>query len=320
MEKVIEKWTGKITELSIGTTSSEGGSRSKVIKIGGETTLPFLHFEGQMPNYPAVALEVCDTPPEHWPFIIEEFKNFINDTLRWAKKCEEWGADLLCLKLDSCHPDGKNNSVEYAGELVSKVLKTVSLPLIVIGCNHPEKDQEILPKVAEMTKGEKILLGMATKDNYKTITAAALANDHSVIAETPLDINLAKQLNILISDMGLPVERIVMHHTTGGLGYGFEYCYSIMERCRLAGLTGDKVVATPIINMIAEETWKIKEAKASKDEQPTWGELHSRAVGWEVTCAAGYLQAGSDILVLVHPESIKIIKQTIKQLMTGVRP
>ena len=307
MEKIIEKWPNKIFELTIG-------DDSKSIKIGGQTTLPFLHFEGEIPNPPKVALEVWDKPPEEWPVILEEFKEFVSDPILWAKKSEEWGTDLLCLKLVSCHPDIKNNSPQYASDLVKKVIENVKLPLIVIGCGHLEKDQEILPAVAEAAKGKRILLGMATKDNYKTITASALSGGHNIIAESPLDINLAKQLNILISDMGLPLDRIVMHHTTGGLGYGFEYCYSIMERCRLAGLQGDKIMATPIINMIAQETWKTKEAKATTDEQPNWGDLHKRGISWEVTCSAGYLQAGADILVLAHPESIKIVKNIISNL------
>ncbi|MBU2567569.1 MAG: acetyl-CoA decarbonylase/synthase complex subunit delta [Elusimicrobia bacterium] len=314
MEKVIEKWSSAVFELTLGATSADGGTRSKVVKVGGETTLPFLYFEGAMPNPPAVALEVWDKTPDDWPLLKEEFKEFCEDPVSWAKKSEEWGADMLCLKLLSCHPDDKNNSAQYAAELTKKVISSVGLPLIVIGCGHPEKDQEILPAVAEASKGEKILIGMATKDNYKTIAAAALSSGHSVLAETPLDINLAKQLNILISDMGLPLERLVMHHTTGGLGYGFEYCYSIMERCRLAGLQGDKIMATPILNMIAQETWKTKEAKTPQEEIPGWGDIHKRAVAWEITCANGYLHAGSDIIVLAHPESIKIVQSHISQL------
>ncbi|MBU0951728.1 MAG: acetyl-CoA decarbonylase/synthase complex subunit delta [Elusimicrobia bacterium] len=309
MERLLEKSVSTISELIIG-----GGTRSKEIKIGGEGALPFLCSDGEIPNKPVIAVEVWDTIPEEWPLIAEEFKDIVNDVVKWSKKAEEWGADLICLRLESCHPDKNNSNAAYAAETVKKVLNATKLPLIIIGCGHPEKDQEILPAIAEAAKGEKILLGMATKDNYKTITAAALAAGHSVIAESPLDINLAKQLNILISDMGLPLDRIAMHHTTGGLGYGFEYCYSIMERCRLAGLAGDKNMATPIINMIAEETWKTKEAKTPLDEQPTWGELHKRALGWEIVCASGYLQAGVDVLVLEHPETIKTIKQTINNL------
>jgi acetyl-CoA decarbonylase/synthase complex subunit delta len=315
MEKLIEKWPSKIFETCIGATKEEGGTRSNTVKVGGESTLPFLHFEGEVPNPPAVALEVWDTPPEEWPFITDELKEVVNDPFAWLKKAEEYKPDMICLRITSCHPDRKNNPPEHASELIKKMLGATSLPFIILGCGHAEKDADVLLNAAEASKGEKVLLGMATKDNYKTISAAALSCGHNVIAESPLDINLAKQLNILISDMGLSTDRIIMHPTTGGLGYGFEYCYSIMERTRLAGLQGDKIMATPIINMIAQETWKTKETKASQEEQPSWGPLNSRGEAWETGCAISYLQAGSNIVVLAHPESVKIVKGTINNLM-----
>jgi acetyl-CoA decarbonylase/synthase complex subunit delta len=315
MDKVIEKWVSKINELTIGATKEEGGTRSKKVKVGGESTVPFLFSEGEMPNPPAIALEVWDTPPEEWIYLTDSLKDVINDPILWLKRAEAVNPDLICFRLASCHPDIKNNSADYAGELIRKILNNTSLPLIIIGCGHSEKDADILLSAAEASKGEKVLLGMATKDNYKTITATAISCGHNIIAESPLDINLAKQLNILISDMGLPLERIVMHPTTGGLGYGFEYCYTIMERTRLAGLQGDKIMATPIINMVAQETWKTKEAKATDQEQPSWGTLDKRALAWEISCATGYLQSGSNILVVAHPESVRILKRTIAKLM-----
>ena len=315
MERLIEKWPAKISETRIGASKEEGGTRSKALKIGGESTLPFLHSEGEMPNPPAMALEVWDEIPEEWPFIANELKAVVNDPVAWVKKAEEYKPDIICLRLASCHPDRKNNPPEYAAELVKKILKTTSLPLMIIGCGHAEKDADVLPGAAEAGKGEKLLLGMATSANYKTISATALSCGHSIIAESPLDINLAKQLNILISDMGLPLERIVMHPTTGGLGYGLDYCYSIMERSRLAGLQGDKIMGVPIVNMVAQESWKAKETKASQEEQPSWGPLKERGIAWESACAIAYLQAGSNILVLGHPESVKIVKVTIDRLM-----
>lgn len=324
MEKVLEKWTNKINEVVIGATKEQdmhqngtyqGGTRRKIVKVGGETTLPFLHFEGEIPNPPVVALEVWDIPPEEWTFVLDDLKEVVNDPFLWAKKAEEWGADLVCFRLASAHPEKGNSSPEICAEKVKKMLATVGLPLIVLGCGQPDKDGEILFKISEVTKGENCLLGMATKDNYKTAVAAATYGGHSIIAETPLDINLEKQLNILISDLGFPAERIVAHPTTGGLGYGFEYCYSIMERTRLAGLQGDKMMAIPIINLVAQETWKHKEAKVNENEEPQWGPLDKRAIAWETTAAVGYLQSGSDILVLAHPRSLKNAKKVISELM-----
>lgn len=316
MEYVKEKWSSEIFSLTLGATESEGGTRNKILKIGGQKTLPFLYFEGEYPNKPKIFAEVLDYLPEDlWPSFYREFEDIVKDPLKWIKEAEKTQPDGICIRLLSCHPDFKNNSKDYIENFIKEVLTITKLPLIILGCGHIEKDIEILPLVCEVTKKERILVGMATKENYKTIALSAFACGHSIIAETPLDINLAKQLNILINDIGVPLDRIVMHHTTGGLGYGFEYCYSIMERCRLAGLQGDKVMATPIINLVGEETWKIKEAKATKDEEPNWGEDPlKRAIIWETTTALGYLQAGSDILVLCHPQSIINLKKVLDSI------
>ncbi len=312
VEYITEKWSSEIFTLQLGADEKSGGTRDRILKIGGEKTLPFLYYEADLPNRPVIAAEVMDLLLEdQWPLFYSQFKEMVSDPITWIKEIEKSNPDAICLRLTSCHPDTKNNSVDYIKTFIPEVLKATKLPLIILGCEHIERDMEILPTVCELTRGEKILVGMAVKENYKTIALSAFACDHSVIAQTPLDINLAKQLNILINDTGVPLDRIVMHHTTGGLGYGFEYCYSIMERCRLAGLQGDKVMATPIINMIAEETWKVKEAKATLEEEPTWGEPINRAIVWETTTALSYLHAGSDILVLAHPESIKNLKKVL---------
>lgn len=313
MEYLKEKWTSEIFTLTIGATKDEGGTRNKVLKVGGQKTLPFLEFEGELPNKTIVAAEVLDFLPEDfWPSFYKEFESIVKDPFVWIKEIEKSEPDAICVRLLSCHPEIKNNSKDYLQKFIPEVLKTTDLPLIILGCGHVEKDTEILPIVSELTKGEKILLGMAVKENYKTIALSAFACGHSIIVETPLDINLAKQLNILINELGISFDRIVMHHTTGGLGYGFEYCYSIMERCRLAGLQGDKSMAIPIINIISEESWKTKEAKSTKEEEPSWGDSEfKRAIIWETTTAFGYLQAGSDILVLSHPESIRKVKDIL---------
>ncbi|MCS7232080.1 MAG: acetyl-CoA decarbonylase/synthase complex subunit delta [Elusimicrobiota bacterium] len=316
VEYVIEKWSSEIFTVTIGATKEEGGTRNKTIKIGGQKTLPFLNCDGVIPYKPIIAAEVIDYLPEElWPTFYEHFKDIVSDPIKWIKEIEKSEPDVICIRLLSCHPDIKNNSKDYLSTFIPEVLKTTQLPLIILGCGHIEKDTEILPFVCELTKNEKVLIGMAVKENYKTIALSAFASGHSVIAETPLDINLAKQLNILINDIGIPLDRIVMHHTTGGLGYGFEYCYSIMERCRLAGLQGDKVMATPIINLISEEVWKTKEAKVKPEEEPNWGKSTiERAKIWEISTALGYLQAGADILVLSHPDSIKSLKSIIKNI------
>lgn len=316
MEQVIEKWPGKVYELAVGATKEEGGTRSKKIKIGGTNVLPFLSFEAASTgNPPVVAMEVWDTEPADWTDILKnEYGDALKDPAQWAKKCEELGADLICLRLESTNPDGKNASAEDAAQSVKNVLSAVSLPLIIIGCGNNEKDSSIIMDVAHAAKGENCLIGMAVKENYKTFTAAAQAGGHSVIAETPLDINLEKQLNILITDEKFGLDRIVIHPSTGGLGYGFEYCYTIIERTRLAALASDKMMSQPLITFVGQETRKAKECKADETEKPGWGNLKERAVLWEVTAAAGYIQAGCDILVLSNPSAVKEIKNYIQKL------
>lgn len=318
MEKPIEKWLGKINELTIGATTQEGGTRRKVVKVGGENTLPFLHFEGKIINPPVVAIEVWDREPENWPETLkEEFKNCLKNPIDWAKKSvEEWGMDLICLRLFSTHPDAQDTSPKKAAKTVEEILKNVDIPLIITGSGYVQKDGEVMLEVAQVAKGENLLLGIAVQENYKTMVASCLSGGHSLIAETPIDLNLAKQLNILISDMGFPSERIVIHHATGGLGYGLEYTYSVIERTKLAGLGGDKMLSQPMINFVGQEAWRAKEAKVSEEEMPILGKQKERAIFWEAITAVAFLNAGTDILVMNHPKAIKLVKEAIKELMT----
>ncbi|HAM38470.1 MAG: acetyl-CoA decarbonylase/synthase complex subunit delta [Elusimicrobia bacterium RIFOXYC2_FULL_34_12] len=316
MEHVIEKWPGNVYELTIGATKEDGGTRSRKVKAGGINTLPFLHFEGLTPNQPLIAMEVWDIEPSEWPENLKnEFNEVLNNAAQWAKKCEDLGADLICLRLLSADPDGKNASATEVARTVKDVLSATSIPLMILGCGNNEKDSSIIMDISQIAKGENCLIGMAVKENFKTFTAAAQAGGHSLIAETPLDINLEKQLNILISDMGFGSDRIVIHPSTGGVGYGFEYCYTIIERTRLASLSNDKMMSQPIITFVGQETWKIKECKADETEKPEWGSLKERGVLWEIATASGYLQAGSDILVMNHPKAVNEIKNHINKLM-----
>ncbi|MGE4357903.1 MAG: acetyl-CoA decarbonylase/synthase complex subunit delta [Candidatus Omnitrophota bacterium] len=317
MEKIIEKWTGRVNEITIGATSQEGGTRKKVIKVGGENTLPFLHFEGKITNPPIVAMEVWDTEPADWVEPLkEEFKDSLKDPVDWAKKAvEEFEIDLICLRLFSTHPDAKDSSPEEAGKVVERILKNVSVPLIITGGGSIQKDGEVILRISQIAEGENCLLGIAVQENYKTMTAACIGGRHSLIAETPIDINLAKQLNILISDLGLPAERIVIHHATGGLGYGLEYTYSVMERTRLACLNGDRMLSQPMISFVGQEAWRAKEVKLTEAEFPLWGRQKERAIIWEAMTAIAFLNAGADILVMNHPKAIKLVRETIGELM-----
>lgn len=315
----LEKWSGEVSAVTIGATKEEGGSRSREAKIGGEKTLPFLFQEGVMPHKPKIAFEIWDTLPADWP---EELKrpygDSLLDPLAWAEKCvREYKAQLLCLKLQGSHPDFGNKAPDQEAKLISQLLKKVDVPLIIIGSGDDAKDNLVLPACSEAGRGERCLIGSAVQDNYKTLVAAAAADGHSIIAESPIDINIAKQLNILISDAGLPLERIVINPTIGALGYGLEYAYSIMERARLAALSGDKTVASPFVCFVGQEAWRAKEAKAKETEFPLWGPESERGIIWEIITATALLQAGADLLVMRHPRAVEKVSKYIDELMEG---
>lgn len=315
-ELMLEKWSGVVSVVNMGATKEEGGTRSKVIKIGGQATLPFLFKEAALPNKPRVAFEIWDIEPTDWSEqLSKDYSKVLSDPLAWAEKCVgEYKAELLCLKLQGAHPDFGDKTAADEAKLVEKLLKKVNVPLIIVGSNDDTKDNLVLPACCEAARGERILVGSAVQDNYKTLTAAVLADGHNIIAESPIDINIAKQLNILISDMGLPLERIVINPTIGALGYGLEYAYSIMERSRLAALAGDKTVASPFICFVGQETWRVKEAKASQQEFPSWGPELERGIIWEVITSTALIQAGADILVMRHPKAIDKINKYIENL------
>ncbi|MGB9757685.1 MAG: CO dehydrogenase/acetyl-CoA synthase subunit delta [Candidatus Bipolaricaulaceae bacterium] len=317
--EVRESFSQAIYTVRLGASWEEGGTRTKVVTVGGERALPFHHFDGEIPNPPVVAMEVWDIPPEDWPDPVRApFQGVLDSPGKWARKCvEEYGADLICLRLVGTDPAGENRAPAEAASVVKEVLAAVGVPLIIWGCGNPDKDNEVFPVVGEAAAGENCLLGTITQDNYKTLVAVATAYKHKLIAESPVDINIAKQVNILAMDAGFPLEDLVIYPSTGALGYGIEYVYSIMERTRLAGLGGDKFMAQPILCDIGKEAWAVKEARASKEEQPSWGDERLRGPLWEATTAYMYLLAGADILIMRHPQAVRAVKEMIQILMRG---
>ncbi len=314
----VETWTGAIREITIGATAAEGGTRGKTVTVGGETTLPFLHFEGKMPRRPVVAIEISDARPDEWPeLLLRAWRDVVGDVGAWAAKAEEAGADLIALSLDSAHPERGNTGAKEARATVRRVLESTTLPLIVYGPGQAEKDNEVLVAVAEEAAGERLALGNCEDKNYRTIVAAALAHHHLVVARTPIDVNLAKQLNILISDMRLDLDRVLMDPTTGALGYGLEYTYSVMERLRLAALTGDAVLQQPMIVTVGYEAWRAKETRVNEGVPAEWGDWERRSLYWEMTTAVALLEAGADILVMRHPEAVAMTQEVISKLMDG---
>ncbi|MGI9953290.1 CO dehydrogenase/acetyl-CoA synthase subunit delta [Moorellaceae bacterium AZ2] len=313
-----EKSRAAVQTVTLGATPEQGGTRSHTVTIGGDAALPFHHFEGEIPCRPVVAMEVQDIEPE-WPEPLKScFAGVMKEPGRWAEKCvKEYGADLIYVKLDGADPEGANRTVEQCVDTVKEVLQAVGVPLVVVGCGDADKDKEVLEAVAEAAAGENLLLGNAEQNNYKSLTAACMVHKHNVIARSPLDINICKQLNILISEMNLPLNRIVIDPSIGSLGYGIEYAYSIMERTRLGALQGDKMLSMPVLCTVGYEAWRAKEASAPVSSFPGWGDVEERGVLWEAVTAAAMLQAGAHVLLMRHPKAVALVKENIDRLMVN---
>lgn len=299
----VETYSKKIHQVTIGTGNN-------AVTIGGEGTFPLYGFEGDVPNKPAIAMEVYDNNPQDWEDEAKApFADVLDNPVAWAQKCEkEYGAELICLQLVSTDPNGENRDATEAAETVKAVLDAINVPLIVSGTDNAEKDSEVLAKVAQIAEGKNIALGPATEDNYKTVAAAAMGFNHNVIALSPCDVNLAKQLNILLTQLGIPADRVIIDPSTGALGYGLDYTYTIIERLKLAALQqGDDMTAMPVIGNLGMEAWKTKEAKTG--DTPEWGEQHTRAVSWEIMTAMALVTAGANLLVMRHPEAVIAVKK-----------
>jgi acetyl-CoA decarbonylase/synthase, CODH/ACS complex subunit delta len=305
-----ETYSGKVYTVTIGTGD-------KAVTVGGESALQFHAFEGEMPNRPLVAYEIQDTPPEDWPETVRKvYDGVSDDPAKWAKYCQdELKARAIALRLVSTHPDRENRSAEDAAKTVRDVLAAIDVPLIIMGSNHPEKDSGVLVAAAEAAKDRNCLIGKAQESNYKTIVAAAMANNHQLIALSELDINLSKQLNILITQMGFDKERIVTDPMSSALGYGLEYSYSVTERIRLAALTqNDQIMQQPILGDVGMYVWKVKETHAAEADLPQWGAIEERGILWEAESAASMLIAGAEILIMRHPKAVAGIESLIDEL------
>ncbi|MFC1669715.1 acetyl-CoA decarbonylase/synthase complex subunit delta [Spirochaetota bacterium] len=303
-------YSGKIKEVTLG-------SGDKAVKVGGETSYPFYTFEGEMPNPPRIAMEVYDFEPDDWAeAAVEPFKDVLGDPVAWAKKCiDEYGAEMICLQLRSIDPNGLNRPAEEAAEVALSVINAVDVPVILWGVASHEKDTEVLRIIAEKSEGKNVVLGPVEEADHKQIGAGAIAYKHTVGASSPIDVNLAKQLNILLGNLGVPDDKIIVDPTTGALGYGLEYSYSVMERDRMAALTQeDEKLQNPIICNVGFETWKTKEAKLSEKDDPKLGDAKQRGVLIESVTAMSLLVAGADILIMRHPDSVKLIRKMISDL------
>ncbi len=309
VKRATRKFKNTINTVTIGTGEN-------AVTVGGHTGLPFLYEEAELPNPPVIALDVYDEVPERWTDTLKDAlgRDLISDPVEWAKMAEELDADLVSLRFTRHAEEENPASPEECAELAKAINDAVDKPLVIWGSGDEEPDNKLFPEVSQVLAGEQCLIGSATEDNYKTLAATAIADGHNVIGESPIDINICKQVNILLSDMGFPTDKIVIFTTNGALGYGIEYAYSIMERTRLASLGGDKMMAMPIIANIGPETQRAKEVKVTEEDEPSWGDQEERAIGWETTTAVAYLQAGADILTMANPRAIGYMQNYIARM------
>ncbi|MGA9048398.1 MAG: acetyl-CoA decarbonylase/synthase complex subunit delta [Dehalococcoidia bacterium] len=292
----LETYTGRVREVTLGKGAG-------ALKIGGGNILPLHYFEGSVVNRPLVALEVNDNGAAGWAdWVVEPYKEVVSDPVKWARRCLDLGADLICLHLDGTDPQGANRSAAEAAAVVKKVRSGVDVPLIVYGCGDDKKDVEVLTAVAEACKGENLLLGPAVKENYEAVARAVAENGHCIIAQTPIDLNLEKELNVKLLKQ-LPPERIVIDPLSSALGYGMEYSFTIMERTRQIGVIfGDVAMQMPIIADLGGECWKTNQARADREQ----------GMHWESITAMSLLLAGADVLVLRHPDNCRLLKEAIE--------
>ncbi len=309
-----------VCTVKIGATKAEGGTRGVSYEIGGATCMPFHLWEGEMPNRPLVALEVFDAVSNKYPEALRKiYGSLLDNPAEMAKLCvDKYGADLINVRLEGTHPEKGNRTPEQAVELVKSVLAAVDVPLIVTGHSNFERNNEVMKAVAQACAGENLILNWAEQDNYRTIAGAAMAYGHTIVGQSPIDVNIGKQLNILLTNMDIRREQIIMDPMTGATGYGIEYTYSVMERIRLTALGGDKMLAQPMIVSPGQECARIKESKAPESDFPEWGDLDKRYAVWELTTAVSLLYSGADILIMYHPEAAVQVKKAIFELMDGM--
>jgi acetyl-CoA decarbonylase/synthase complex subunit delta len=312
-----DKCETPVWTVKLGATKKEGGTRGKTYAVGGASCMPFHLWEGEIPNRPLVAMEVFDVVSEKYPQVLRNaYGDLLANPAKMAKACvEKHGADLISVRLDGTHPEKGNRSPEESVRLVKSVLEAVDVPLIITGHNNFDKNNEVMKAITQACAGENLLLNWVEQNNYRTIAGAALGYRHSLVAQSPIDVNIGKQLNILLTNMDVKLEQIVIDPMTGSVGYGIEYTYSVMERIRYTGIMGDKMLAGPMIVSPGQECAKTKELRAEEKDFPAWGDLRKRAATWEYVTAASLLYSGADILIMYNPDAAVAIRKTISKLM-----
>jgi acetyl-CoA decarbonylase/synthase complex subunit delta len=302
-----KKWPGAIRSVKLG-----AGSR-QALTVGGGNALPLHAWEGVFPHRPVLALEIADVEPRRWaPAVREPWEGVLGLPAEAARRAvDRYGADLVLLHLAGTHAEQGNRTPAEAAADVQAVLDAVRVPLIVRGPGPGPKQNDVLARVAEACQGEGLVLHSACQEEYKTLAAVAVAYGHVLVAESPIDMNIAKQLNILLSDSSVDLDRTLLDPLTGGLGYGLEYTYSVLERIRLAALGGDRMLNPPVFCMAGAEAWKAKEAQVPRGKEPLWGDERERGVQWELATALPLVEAGAEVIALRHPETLARLRRLL---------
>jgi acetyl-CoA decarbonylase/synthase complex subunit delta len=311
----VETYPGKVVEVRLGATKSEGGTRGKTVVIGGETTPAFYTFERPTPHSPVISLDVFDMEVPLAKAVKMHVKDVLGDPAAWAKLAvDKFGADMITIHLISIDPLVKDASPKEAVKTVEAVAQAVDVPLIIGGCGDPVKDANVFQEVCETFAGERFLISSITRDmDVERCAKFVKKNGHVALSFTPMDLNLARELNRRLYDF-LPKEDIVMDLTTAALGYGLDYAFTNMERARLAALMGDPELAHPMSSGTTN-AWAAREAWMKM--APEWEPRELRGPLWEVVTALTLLLAGVDLFMMMHPAAVKTVKDVIAQLMGG---
>ena len=295
------------------------GTGDKAVKLGGVNVLPFYSFYAPIENAPKIGIEITDAGIAAYPQKgLQEFYAGCTTPAEMAKKVEQMhGASFICLHVEGADPNGENKPVADCVEIAKSVAEATTLPIVIMGCKNIEKDAELFSKIAEALQGKNILVLSAREEDYKTVGASvALAYNQKVGAESAVDINLAKQLNVLLTQLGVAPSSIVMNAGSAAAGYGYEYVASTLDRIRAAALAqSDDQLQMPIITPVSTETWSVKESMMAEADMPEWGDAEERGIEMEITTAAACLAGGSDAVIMRHPAAVKAIATMIEALV-----
>ena len=314
------EWNGQIEEVTIGATSSDGGTREKTVTIGGEKSLPFYNFDNQMPHPPVISVDCFDMPITLAKAVRGYYADVMEDPGEWAKKnVQEFGADMVTIHLISTDPTINDTPAREAAKTVEEVLQAVKVPIVIGGSGNPDKDPAVLEAAAEVAEGERCLIASANLNmDYERIAKAAQDHGHVILSWTQLDINAQKTLNRYLFKMGVPREDIVIDPTTAALGYGLDYAYTNIERMKIAALKGDSDLAFPISCGItnawgAREAW-MKDSPIKEDSD--WGPAAYRGPIYEIMTGLTLGLAGGDLFMMMHPKAAAAVKR-ITQMLFG---